>query len=94
MSKRQADEINLINYRLDTLEKRLENIEKLVQSSKNDNINTELLNIVLSLVKPSLSQKLDNESPPTSQRVETSKANPTVEDCGSSFLFGRRKTVL
>lgn len=94
MSKRQADEINLINYRLDTLEKRIDNIEKLVQSSKNDNINTELLNIVLSLVKPSLSQKVENERiSATTQHVESQKPN-AAEDCGSSFLFNRRKTII
>lgn len=92
MSQKQR-ELDLILYRLETLEKRIDNIERAMLTQKSENINTELLNVVLSMVRPQAHQH-HTETPvgviSASQQIQHQA--DTVP--GSSFMFNRRKTVV
>ena len=49
--KLQSDEFELLQYRLDVLERRLDNMEKLVHSKNDGGLNAELMQFVMTLLK-------------------------------------------
>jgi len=91
MSQKQR-ELDLMLYRLDTLEKRFDQIERAILTQKSENINSELLNIVLSLVRPHNHQSANKvaATPVPQSQIQ----HPTEPIPGSTFMFTRRKTVL
>lgn len=97
MSKRR-DETEIFNYRLDALEKKIEKIEQMLTSKESGNINTELLNIVLSMVRPQ--QPMQVVQPAASSAVPAVASEPVGSDaasgpnCGNTFMFHRRKTMI
>ena len=88
MSKKEA-EYNA--YRIDALEKRLERIEQALDDMKKNNINTELLNIVLGLVRPA--PVAATPSVPVVADAPTAAAEDPKQTI-SPFLFARRKTIV
>lgn len=96
MAKSRNADYDLIMYRLDTMDKRLDQIERTIQSKNDGSINTELLNIVLSMVRsqapvvPNVPNKVVESSGVTTQSEGVVEPSP----CGSSFMFNRRKTVV
>lgn len=96
MAKRRED-LDLIMYRLDTIDKRIDTLERAVLSrGDSSSINTELLNIVLGMVRqqaqPQVVQHQESVVSSSASSVEAQQKAPV--DCGSSFLFNRRKTVI
>lgn len=102
MSVKRRDELDLVQYRLDALERRLESVERaLLSKSDSGSINTELLNIVLSMVRnpshtPSASGPTTTTQSAPVAPIEASTTQPAGEcsTIGKSFMFDRRKTVV
>jgi hypothetical protein len=104
-SKYKRDETDLMAYKLEVLERRLDNIERTLMShqtsSKND-INTELLHMLLGMVKqqsqptltPTLAQHpVTSTSVLASAECALSDTVPAVHDQMDTFGFGRRRTL-
>lgn len=95
---------DIIMYRLDMLERRLGEIEKAMLTKSDSGINTELLNIILSMVKKQIPQQEDAPTHEAHQVASSaaSKAAPQAQaapclvpaEPGASFMFNRRKTVV
>lgn len=88
----QHSELDYILYRLDHIERRLDNIE---QSSKS-NISTELLHVLLDLVKKQNDQPLPQRQPSEAKATHANKGKD--EDESNSFdsisCMARRRTVV
>ena len=98
MAKRQKEDLSILEYRLDVLERRLDSLEKLVNTGKTDNINTELLGMLLSMVKQNIQQpqQQNNTSTPAIKQQEESPQDETITkvSCGETFMFNRRRTLV
>lgn len=99
MSVKRRDELDLVQYRLDTLERRLESVERtLLSKTDSGSINTELLNIVLNMVRGSPSYpspaKASTEPPDQLTTTTPDACDNSHSTVGKSFIFDRRKTVV
>lgn len=93
MTKR-IDTIDLLVYRLDTIEKRLDNMEKtLLSKSDAGSINTELLNIVLNMMRQQTTQQ-EVQIPKSTSPVSENDSAANDNCVGRTFMFERRKTIV
>jgi len=96
MAKRR-DDIDLIMYRLDTIEKRMDTIERALLNKNDSSINTELLSIVLNMVRQQTHAPQRHSEQQAHGNVASEPSSiqhDKQENCGSSFLFNRRKTII
>lgn len=97
MAKRKDDSMQIFEYRLDVLERRLDTIERLLHSNKNENINTELLSMLLNVVKQNIPTQKTNDTEmqqPNHKAVSLSDESIPPTTCTESFLFNRRRTLI
>ena len=94
-SKYKRDDFELLSYKVDTLERRLENIEKALlslQHSGKGDINAELLHMLVDMIK----QK--NKSPPrqrpSSPQPATNEGPEKGSEQGDLFGFQRRRSII
>lgn len=95
---KQRDDMDVFTYRMDSLERRLENIEKAIQTlqtSKTD-VNTELLHMLLGLVKQQAAPAHHVVAASAQQKEPASPvASKAQNECPPpEFSFGRRRTVV
>ena len=100
MAGKRRDDLDLIMYRLDTIEKRMDTLERALLNKNDSSINTELLNIVLSMVRQQAAPVAaavagTQESVASVEKgAATKHADDAASVCGQSFMFNRRKTVI
>lgn len=103
-TKYKRDETDLLSYKVDVLERRIDNIERILlngQTSKND-VNTELLHMLLEMIKqqnnptPFVTPEPSRErasSPPKRTEADSSASGQPAER-GDHFGFQRRRTII
>ena len=110
--RKKNDELQFLNYKFEMLERRMENIERLLMGSKGHHApsdvgtNSELMQLVMTLVKqqmPSSTEHKKGPSDPIEEPKETPANTPdtsadppnqTSRTSGlSSFDMGRRRLI-
>lgn len=96
MASRKKEELDIMTYRLDSIERRIELLERtlLTNKSESSSINSELLGLVVSMLKQQTPTHI-----PTSTSTSTNQLHETKEcdapiTLGQSLAFARRKTIV
>jgi hypothetical protein len=98
---KKTDEMDLLSYKIDVLERRLDTIEKMIMNlqgnSKGSDLNAELLHLLMDMIK----QPMQNNTcshPPQAYQESTVKRNnnssKSEEEKGDLFGFQRKRTVI
>ena len=99
-TKYKRDDFDILSYKVDTLERRLENIEKALLSMQHNgkgDINAELLHMLVDMIK----QK--NKSPPRQRASSpiqqhatetTTQSQEATKETGDLFGFQRRRSIM
>ena len=96
----QYDEIDLLTYRVENIEKRLDHMESLLLKSNstnnnNNNISSELLHMMFDMIKQ---QVRIGEHPKTHQPMEqqgtTNDAEPEKSNFDKISCMARRRTIV
>jgi hypothetical protein len=87
------NEVEFLTYRIDMLEKKLETIEKLLLSHNKTDINSELLKLLLNMVK---GQAVTEAAAPATPASKPSSQSPRSQspERGDLFGFSRRRTIV
>lgn len=80
------NELEFLTYRIDLIEKKLETIEKLLLTHNKTDINSEILKLLLNVVKGQVMPSSDTSTPPPIR-------SPSPEK-GDLFGFSRRRTIV
>lgn len=98
--KLQSDEYDLLNYKLELLERRLESMEKRLDARSESGINSELMQLMMTLLKQQVLNPtyVAQPIPHTQVQVPQSHVAPTTEEatsCDPSVAaFMRRRTFV
>jgi hypothetical protein len=107
-SRKRTDDIELVHYKMDVIERRLDNIERILFSNKNNNggdgCNNELMQLVMTLIRQQVVAPQTTPPVQTMIPTETLQTHPTsslgvtqVDDpkAGSldAFAMSRRRMV-
>jgi hypothetical protein len=84
------NELEFLTYRIDVLEKKLETIEKLLLSHNKTDINSELLKMLLNMMKGQIAP----EATPPPLTVPKSPPRSHSPEKGDLFGFARRRTIV
>ena len=88
--------MDILTYKVDTLERRLDNIEKallsLQHNGKND-INAELLHMLVDMIKQGNRAVQRSASPPPARSKEATDAE-APQETGDLFGFQRRRSII
>lgn len=82
------NEVEFLTYRIDMLEKKLETIEKLLLTHNKSDINSEILKLLLNVVKGQVAAPAD--APATAPPAPRSQS----PERGDLFGFNRRRTIV
>lgn len=102
LKSRAFDEFDILNYKLETLEKRLDNLEALIHKQHGNSTNADILHLLLDMIKQQTlqPQQAQQQSVPVATAVAeaiASKAQQTPSTLESSFdsltCMGRRRTL-
>lgn len=87
------NEVDFLSYRIDMLEKKLDSIEKLLLSHNKTDINSELLKLLLNMVKAPSAESAPAAATTATKQPSTSPRAQSPER-GDLFGFARRRTIV